>query len=112
MTAHPDKDEFIIFGGEYFNGQKTWVYNDLFFYNVVKKEWKQVKSPAGPAARSGHQMCATSKDGGQLWVINNQKKSLIRIVLQYLFISSYLVVNMLARPNYNSTITRTCGCLA
>ncbi|MCV4933105.1 hypothetical protein OFC23_32030, partial [Escherichia coli] len=26
LSAHPEKDELILFGGEYFNGQKTFMY--------------------------------------------------------------------------------------
>lgn len=66
--AHPEKEELILFGGEFFNGQRVCVYNDLFFYNIGKNEWKQVKSPGGPAPRSGHQMVTVATDGGQLWV--------------------------------------------
>ncbi|CAB1313968.1 unnamed protein product, partial [Coregonus sp. 'balchen'] len=36
---HPDKDELIFFGGEFFNGKKTYLYNDLFFYNIKKDTW-------------------------------------------------------------------------
>lgn len=68
FVAHPDKEELILFGGEFFNGQKICIYNDLFFYNIPKAEWKMVKSPSGPAPRSGHQMVSVSTDGGQLWV--------------------------------------------
>lgn len=68
FVSHPDKEELILFGGEFYNGQKTCVYNDLFFYNIPKAEWKLVKSPSGPAPRSGHQMVSVSTDGGQLWV--------------------------------------------
>lgn len=58
----------MFFGGEYFNGQKTCVYNDLYFYNILKNEWKLIKAPSGPTPRSGHQMVSVATDGGQLWV--------------------------------------------
>lgn len=68
MVAHPDKEELILFGGEFYNGQTLTVYNDLFIYNISKNEWKQVKTRAGPAPRSAHQMVSVANDGGQLWV--------------------------------------------
>lgn len=68
FIAHPEKDELILFGGEFFNGQKICIYNDLFFYNIPKAEWKMVKSPSGPTPRSGHQMVSVGTEGGQLWV--------------------------------------------
>lgn len=30
LSAHPEKDELILFGGEYFNGQKV-TYTSIFF---------------------------------------------------------------------------------
>ena len=36
LTPHPCKDELILFGGEFTNGVKTQVYNDLFFYTPKK----------------------------------------------------------------------------
>ncbi|XP_011201997.2 kelch domain-containing protein 4 [Bactrocera dorsalis] len=75
LVAHPEKEELILFGGEFYNGQRVCVYNDLFFYNIAKNEWKQVQSPAGPAPRSGHQMVAVATDGGQLWVFGGEHAS-------------------------------------
>lgn len=75
LVAHPEKDELIMFGGEFFNGQKICVYNDLFFYSISKNEWKQVQSPAGPAPRSGHQMVSIASDGGQLWLFGGEHAS-------------------------------------
>ncbi|XP_044732387.1 kelch domain-containing protein 4 [Chrysoperla carnea] len=72
FVSHPDKDELILFGGEYFNGQKTFVYNDLFFYNIPRNEWTVVKAPGGPAPVCGHQMVVTSINKGQLWVFGGE----------------------------------------
>lgn len=56
VTINPTKEsELIIFGGEYYNGDKTFVYNDLFRYNAEKNEWKHVSSPNSPPPRSAHQ---------------------------------------------------------
>ncbi|XP_050303701.1 kelch domain-containing protein 4 [Anthonomus grandis grandis] len=72
FVAHPDKDQLILYGGEYFNGQKTFVYNDLFFYNLTNNTWTLVKAPGGPPPRCGHQMVATSANKGQLWVFGGE----------------------------------------
>ena len=37
FVAHPERDELILFGGEYFNGQKTLLYNEVFVYNIKKQ---------------------------------------------------------------------------
>ncbi|XP_054735460.1 kelch domain-containing protein 4 [Anastrepha obliqua] len=75
FLAHPEKEELILFGGEFYNGQRVCVYNDFFFYNIAKNEWKQVHTPAGPAPRSGHQMVAVATDGGQLWLFGGEYAS-------------------------------------
>ncbi|XP_037933351.1 kelch domain-containing protein 4-like [Teleopsis dalmanni] len=75
IVAHPEKEELILFGGEFFNGQKVCVYNDLYIYNITKNEWKQVRSPCGPPPRSGHQMVSIATDGGQLWLFGGEHAS-------------------------------------
>ncbi|CAG9763379.1 unnamed protein product [Ceutorhynchus assimilis] len=72
FVAHPDKDQLILYGGEFFNGQKTFVYNDLFFYNIPNNTWTLIKAPAGPPPRCGHQMVATSANKGQMWVFGGE----------------------------------------
>ncbi|GBP94390.1 Kelch domain-containing protein 4 [Eumeta japonica] len=51
LVGHPEKDELILFGGEFFNGQR------------------------GPAPRSGHQMVSVATDGGQLWLFGGEHAS-------------------------------------
>ncbi|GAQ82566.1 hypothetical protein KFL_001150260 [Klebsormidium nitens] len=59
VTLNPLKDtELILYGGEYYNGDKTYVYGDLYRYNIEKKEWKHVSSPNSPPPRSAHQAVA------------------------------------------------------
>uniref|UniRef100_A0A9L0RBJ9 Kelch domain containing 4 n=1 Tax=Equus caballus TaxID=9796 RepID=A0A9L0RBJ9_HORSE len=83
LSAHPEKDELILFGGEYFNGQKAvvvpqgggqvWIfggefaspdgeqfyhYKDLWVLHLATRTWEQVRSPGGPSGRSGHRMVA------------------------------------------------------
>lgn len=68
FCAHPDKEELILFGGEFYNGQTLTVYNELYFYNIPKNEWKLVMAPGGPGPRSAAQMVSVASDGGQIWV--------------------------------------------
>ncbi|KAF5277128.1 hypothetical protein FQA39_LY06366 [Lamprigera yunnana] len=75
FVTHPDKDELILFGGEYFNGQKTFIYNDLFFYNIQHSSWTLIQSPGGPPPRCGHQMVTTSANKGQLWMFGGEYAS-------------------------------------
>ena len=34
MTVHPDNPEIVIFGGEFYNGKTTKMFNDLLVYNI------------------------------------------------------------------------------
>uniref|UniRef100_A0A0E0KS14 DUF4110 domain-containing protein n=1 Tax=Oryza punctata TaxID=4537 RepID=A0A0E0KS14_ORYPU len=81
LTINPLKDtELILYGGEFYNGSKTFVYGDLYRYDVEKNEWKlagnslrqtkndfwsldlktnqweQILVKGCPSARSGHRM--------------------------------------------------------
>jgi len=71
LTPHPEKDQLIMFGGEFFNGNQAFVYNDLFIYTPKQDRWHQVKS-RGPAPRSGHQAVSVPSAGGQLWVFGGE----------------------------------------
>nr|CAD7424242.1 unnamed protein product [Timema monikensis] len=75
LTPHKDKEELILFGGEYFNGQKEYVYNDLFFYNIPRNQWLLLKAPGGPPPRCGHQAVTLSANKGQLWVFGGEYSS-------------------------------------
>ncbi|CAG5053780.1 unnamed protein product [Parnassius apollo] len=72
LTPHPINNELILFGGEYHNGQKTEVYNELIFYNPVNNTWRQVKAPGAPPPRSAHQAVATPANKGELWVFGGE----------------------------------------
>ncbi|CAI5950932.1 unnamed protein product [Closterium sp. NIES-65] len=59
MVVNPLKDtELIIFGGEFYNGDKTYVYGDLYRFNADKATWRLVSSPNSPPPRSGHHAVA------------------------------------------------------
>ncbi|KAL0968071.1 hypothetical protein UPYG_G00261990 [Umbra pygmaea] len=72
LSAHPDRDELILFGGEFFNGKKTYLYNDLFFYNIKKNTWVKSDIPNPPPRRCAHQAVVVPQAGGQLWVFGGE----------------------------------------
>ena len=47
--------ELILFGGEYWNGDRTDSFNELYRYNLDKKVWKSVTAGNSPTPRSSHQ---------------------------------------------------------
>ncbi|CAI9280488.1 unnamed protein product [Lactuca saligna] len=56
LNINPLKEtEMILYGGEFYNGTKTYVYGDLYRYDVDKGDWKLVSSPNSPPPRSAHQ---------------------------------------------------------
>lgn len=72
FSAHPEKEELILFGGEFFNGKKTYLYNDLFFYNIKKNCWVKSEIPNPPPPRCSHQAVVVPQGGGQLWVFGGE----------------------------------------
>ncbi|XP_056908327.1 kelch domain-containing protein 4 [Takifugu flavidus] len=72
LCAHPEKDELILFGGEFFNGQKDYLYNDLYFYNIRKNCWLKSEIPNPPPPRCSHQAVVVAQGGGQLWVFGGE----------------------------------------
>uniref|UniRef100_A0A8C5WCI5 Kelch domain containing 4 n=1 Tax=Leptobrachium leishanense TaxID=445787 RepID=A0A8C5WCI5_9ANUR len=72
LTPHPEKDELVLFGGEYFNGQKTFLYNELYIYNIKKNSWSKLDIPNPPPRRCAHQAVAVPQAGGQLWVFGGE----------------------------------------
>eukprot|EP00095_Tigriopus_kingsejongensis_P008096 maker-scaffold590_size129399-snap-gene-0.28 protein:Tk08096 transcript:maker-scaffold590_size129399-snap-gene-0.28-mRNA-1 annotation:"kelch domain-containing protein 4" len=75
LTSHADNPELILFGGEFYNGQKTILFNDLYLFNTKRKEWSQIVSPGGPPPRCSHQAVMTSQNGGQLWIFGGEYAS-------------------------------------
>ncbi|EGD83347.1 hypothetical protein PTSG_12104 [Salpingoeca rosetta] len=75
LVLSPTNDELILFGGEFTNGIKTFVYGELLFYNIKKDDWRNVQIPKGPPPRSGHQAVSVSRLGGQMWVFGGEYSS-------------------------------------
>ena len=72
ITSHPDHPEIVFFGGEFYSGNQTKMFNDLLIYNTKRRDWTQIKSPAGPPPRSSHQSVMTAQSGGQLWMFGGE----------------------------------------
>jgi N-acetylneuraminic acid mutarotase len=45
----------IMFGGEFFDGEGTVVYNDVYRWNLDRQEWKLIESLNTPPPRCSHQ---------------------------------------------------------
>jgi N-acetylneuraminic acid mutarotase len=78
LTINPLKDtELVLYGGEFYNGSKTFVYGDLYRYDVEKNEWKLVSSPNSPPPRSAHQTVAWKNNiymfGGEFTSPNQER---------------------------------------
>lgn len=72
LCVHPEKDQLMLFGGEYFNGQKTFMYNELYLYNIKKNNWLLVKCPNLPPPRCAHQAVMVPQGGGQMWIFGGE----------------------------------------
>ena len=72
ITSHPDHPEIVFFGGEFYSGNQTKMFNDLLIFNTKRRDWTQIKSPAGPPPRSSHQSVMTAQSGGQLWMFGGE----------------------------------------
>ncbi|KAJ3062436.1 hypothetical protein HDU98_001697, partial [Podochytrium sp. JEL0797] len=57
----------VLFAGEYYNGQKVALFNDLFVYNTEKTDWRKIISPNSPGPRSSHQLVITNAGRGFLF---------------------------------------------
>ncbi|RNF17034.1 kelch repeat-containing protein [Trypanosoma conorhini] len=56
FTPHPERDqELMLFGGEFWNGEKTVAYNDLYFYSIRRNAWSRLVTAVNPPPRSSSQ---------------------------------------------------------
>ena len=63
--AHPTKPLLVLYGGEYYDGRTTHVYNNLYLFDTRKCEWKEVSCPSQPVARSAHQAVIMLRGEGE-----------------------------------------------
>ncbi|KAF9888213.1 hypothetical protein FE257_009208 [Aspergillus nanangensis] len=64
LGSPSNRNEILVYGGEYFDGTLATFFNNLFVYNIDKAEWKEVTSPNSPLPRSGHAWCRGGNTGG------------------------------------------------
>ena len=64
-VPHPTKPLLVLYGGEYYDGRTTHVYNNLFLFDTRKGEWKEVSCPSQPLARSAHQAVVMLRGEGE-----------------------------------------------
>jgi hypothetical protein len=64
IASPSNRNEILIFGGEYFDGNLATFFNDLFVYLIDRGEWRQITSPNSPLPRSGHAWCRGGNSGG------------------------------------------------
>lgn len=56
ILKHPTRDnELVMFGGDYWDGATSHIYDDLLIYNTAKKAWIKVVAGGGPSPRSSVQ---------------------------------------------------------
>lgn len=64
IASPANRNELMVFGGEYFNGSLATFYNNLYVYLIGRGEWREVTSPNTPLPRSGHAWCRGGNTGG------------------------------------------------
>lgn len=64
LASPSNRNELLVFGGEYFDGNLATFFNNLFAYNIDRAEWREVTSPNSPLPRSGHAWCRGGNTGG------------------------------------------------
>ena len=64
LASPSNRNELLMFGGEYFDGTIATFFNNLFVYLIDRGEWREVTSPNSPLPRSGHAWCRGGNTGG------------------------------------------------
>ncbi|KAL3471880.1 hypothetical protein BJX99DRAFT_236532 [Aspergillus californicus] len=64
LASPSNRNELLIYGGEYFDGNLATFFNNLYVYLIDRGEWREVTSPNSPLPRSGHAWCRGGNTGG------------------------------------------------
>ncbi|KAL2809663.1 putative kelch repeats protein [Aspergillus granulosus] len=64
LASPSNRNELLVYGGEYFDGTVATFFNNLFVYLIDRGEWREVTSPNSPLPRSGHAWCRGGNTGG------------------------------------------------
>ncbi|KAF2864200.1 galactose oxidase, partial [Piedraia hortae CBS 480.64] len=62
LLPSPTSKELILFGGEFFSGERASFSNELFIYKVASRQWRRVEGD-GPLPRSGHAVALLPSKG-------------------------------------------------
>uniref|UniRef100_A0A8C6D9F8 Kelch domain containing 4 n=1 Tax=Moschus moschiferus TaxID=68415 RepID=A0A8C6D9F8_MOSMO len=52
--------------------EETFLYNELYIYNIRKDSWTKVEIPNPPPRRCAHQAVVVPQGGGQLWIFGGE----------------------------------------
>ncbi|XP_037733833.1 kelch domain-containing protein 4 isoform X3 [Chelonia mydas] len=52
--------------------EETFLYNELYIYNIRKNSWSKIDIPNPPPRRCAHQATVVPQGGGQLWVFGGE----------------------------------------
>ncbi|KAK0731585.1 hypothetical protein B0H67DRAFT_597435 [Lasiosphaeris hirsuta] len=76
FLANPaDRNQLLLFGGEYFNGALATFSNDLMVYNIDRDEWRAVTSPNAPLPRSGAAWTRAGNQVGSVYIFGGEFSS-------------------------------------
>lgn len=75
LTAHPTKDELLLFGGEIFDGKRATLFDELYRFNLKRLEWRLVISSPCPPPRASHQAVAVASDPPSVFVFGGEYSS-------------------------------------
>jgi len=64
LASPSNRNELLVYGGEYFDGTIATFFNNLFVYLIDRGEWREITSPNSPLPRSGHAWCRGGNTGG------------------------------------------------
>jgi hypothetical protein len=64
LASPSNRNELLLYGGEYFDGTHATFFNNLFVYLIDRGDWREVTSPNSPLPRSGHAWCRGGNTGG------------------------------------------------
>lgn len=105
LASPSNRNEVLLFGGEYFDGTHATFYNNLFVYLIDRGEWREVTSPNSPLPRSGHAWCRGGNTGG-VYLFGGKYSDSVCLYWLALILAQ---VNFLRQSRAHSIITMTFG---
>ena len=75
LASPSNRNELLLFGGEYFNGAVASFFGDLNLYNIDRDEWRSITSPNAPLPRSGHAWCRGGNQSNYVFLFGGEFSS-------------------------------------